>query len=276
MILTLEVVGPEASSLGAVRRKVFGAEGGSIGRLPDNDWVLADPYVSGRHAIIRFIDGQFYIEDTSRNGLFVNSWDQRIHRGRPYPINSGDRILIEPYEIEAWITADERPQYGGRPPIEDPFLVPDESFPDPSTAAVPVDPLDALGLNSRPTPVPSKGVSIPELAGGSPPWSHYTPPAVEPDAPQELIPANWDDSSISIPPAVNARPSPPSSGRACACAAVADAQPDYRTSRSGPSAHLHRVVRNEPSTCDEGSDPGRLFARSLRPCHLRQLRSDHS
>ena len=43
MILTLEVMGPEASALGAARRKVLGVEGGSLGRLPDNDWVLADP-----------------------------------------------------------------------------------------------------------------------------------------------------------------------------------------------------------------------------------------
>jgi type VI secretion system FHA domain protein len=211
LTLTLEVMGSHASALGAARRKVFGVEGGSIGRLPDNDWVLADPYVSGRHAIIRFIDGSFYIEDTSRNGVFVNSPDAQIVRGRPHLINSGDRILIDPYEIEARITADERPPHGGRPPIESPFLAPDESFPDPSLGAVPADPFDALGLHSQPPPVPSKGVSSPELAGGSPLWSHYKPPAVESDAPPELIPANWEDSSVSIPPAVGARPSPPPS-----------------------------------------------------------------
>jgi type VI secretion system FHA domain protein len=209
MILTLEVMGPQASALGASRRKVFGVEGGSIGRLPDNDWVLADPYVSGRHAIVRFIDGKFYIEDTSRNGVFVNSTDERIVRGRPHPINSGDRILIDPYEIEAQIAADDRPAANSRAPIDNPFLVPEEPFGDSSLEPVPVDPLDALNLHSE-KPVP-KGPSGPELAGGSPLWSHYAPPSVElppaaePEAPHELIPANWLDSSISIAPAVDNR-----------------------------------------------------------------------
>jgi type VI secretion system FHA domain protein len=210
MILTLEVMGSQASALGAARRKVFGIEGGSIGRLPDNDWVLADPYVSGRHAIIRFIDGSFYIEDTSRNGVFVNSPNEQIVRGRPHLINSGDRILIDPYEIEARITVEERPAHGGRPPIESPFLIPDEPLADPSLAPLPADPFEALGLHSE-RPVP-KGVSSSELPHGSPWSSHYTPPAVEPDAPQELIPANWEDSSLSIAPAVEPRrPSPPPS-----------------------------------------------------------------
>ena len=48
MILTLEVIGEQAEDLGAGSRKVFNAVGGTIGRLPDNDWVFPDPYVSGR------------------------------------------------------------------------------------------------------------------------------------------------------------------------------------------------------------------------------------
>jgi type VI secretion system FHA domain protein len=207
MILTLEVKGPQASALGAARRKVFGVEGGSIGRLPDNDWVLADPYVSGRHAIIRFVDGKFYIEDTSRNGVFVNSPDERIVRGRPHLLDSGDRILIDPYEIEAQITADARLDSGSRAPIES--LVPDDPFPEPSVPPVPADPLDALGLHSD-KPAARGGPSAPELAGGSPLWSHYAPPAVEPEEPaRELIPPNWLDSSVSIPAAVDKRAAPP-------------------------------------------------------------------
>jgi type VI secretion system FHA domain protein len=211
MILTLEVKGPQASALGVARRKVFGVEGGSIGRLPDNDWVLADPYVSGRHAIIRFIDGKFYIEDTSRNGVFVNSPDERVIRGRPHVLDSGDRILIDPYEIEAQITADARPASGSRAPIES--LVPEDPFPEPSVAPLPADPLDALGLHADKPAAPG-GPSAPELAGGSPLWSHYTPPAVEPEEPaRELIPPNWLDSSVSIPAAVDRRaaasPPPP-------------------------------------------------------------------
>lgn len=213
MILTLEVTGPQASSL-PVRRKVFGHEGGSIGRLPDNDWVLADSYVSGRHAIIRFIDGAFYIEDTSRNGVFLNSPEERIVRGRPHPLTTGDRILIDPYEIEATIS-NESLDSPSAPPSSSPFPF-DASFSDLPLALVPDDPLKGLRLGEDKPPAP-RGPSGQELAGGSPLWSHYTPPApVQPAQPPELIPSNWADSSVSIPAAVPSpsRSSPPAPPRA--------------------------------------------------------------
>jgi type VI secretion system FHA domain protein len=204
MILTLEVTGPQASSLPA-RRKVFGIEGGSIGRLPDNDWVLADPYVSGRHAIIRFMDGGFYIEDTSRNGVFVNSTEERIVRGRPHLLASGDRILIDPYEIEAQISNESIEAPASSLPAANPFQSIESSFPNASISPVPADPLQGLGLRSDKPQAP-KGPSGSELAGGSPLWSHYAPPVAKSDAPPsrapELIPDNWADSSVSIAPAV--------------------------------------------------------------------------
>ena len=80
MILTLEVIGEQAEDLGAAGRKVFNAIGGTIGRLPDNDWVFPDPYVSGRHALIRYLNGKYFIEDTSTNGVFINSPDNRLSR----------------------------------------------------------------------------------------------------------------------------------------------------------------------------------------------------
>jgi predicted component of type VI protein secretion system len=81
MILTLDVSGPHAGKLGAARRKEFGVNGGTIGRLPDNDWVLPDPYISSHHARIRCQGDTFYIEDTSTNGVFINSPDNRLTRG---------------------------------------------------------------------------------------------------------------------------------------------------------------------------------------------------
>ena len=225
MILTLEVTGPQASSLGAARRKVFGVEGGSIGRLPDNDWVLADPYVSGRHAIIRFIDGGFYIEDTSRNGVFVNSADERIVRGRPHLIASGDRILIDPYEIEAQVITESVKAVAGPSPAASPFLSREDPFPQSPLAPVPADPLMGLGLSADRLEAP-KGPSGAELGGGSPLWSHYAPPAITPESKPELIPSNWEDSSVSIIPAVaDPRPSPPS------------ASPRVPARESKPSTH---------------------------------------
>ena len=85
MILTLEVIGEQAQDLGAGGRKVFNAIGGTIGRLPDNDWVFPDPYVSGRHALIHYLNGKYFIEDTSTNGVFVNTPDNRISRTASFP-----------------------------------------------------------------------------------------------------------------------------------------------------------------------------------------------
>lgn len=112
MILTLEVTGAQAHDMGANHRKVFKAIGGTIGRLPDNDWVFADRYVSGRHALIRYVNGKFFVEDTSTNGVFINSTDNRLARGQPRQLHDGDLLFIDAYQIVVSIqndaTADSR------------------------------------------------------------------------------------------------------------------------------------------------------------------------
>jgi type VI secretion system FHA domain protein len=105
MILTLEVTGEQAQSLG-VTRKVFKGLGGTIGRLPDNDWVFADPYVSGRHALIRYVNGKYFIEDTSTNGVFINSPDSRVGRSQAQQLNDGDTLYIDAYKIKVSIKSD--------------------------------------------------------------------------------------------------------------------------------------------------------------------------
>jgi type VI secretion system FHA domain protein len=116
MILTLEVIGEQAPDLGAGSRKVFNAIGGTIGRLPDNDWVFPDPYVSGRHALIRYLNGKYFIEDTSTNGVFVNAPDNRVSRTQGHQLRNGDVIYIDAYEIKVSIAKD--PQAAHR---NDPF-----------------------------------------------------------------------------------------------------------------------------------------------------------
>src|SRR5262245_60029478 len=41
------------------------------------------------------------------NGVFLNSSRNRLSRGQPHPLSSGDRLLIEPYEIRISIETDE-------------------------------------------------------------------------------------------------------------------------------------------------------------------------
>jgi type VI secretion system FHA domain protein len=111
MILTLEVLGEQAEDLGAGSSKVFDSIGGTIGRLPDNDWVFPDPYVSGRHALIRYLNGKFFVEDTSTNGVFINSPDTRVSRSQPHQLKHGDTIYIDAYRIQVSI---EKPNAGNK------------------------------------------------------------------------------------------------------------------------------------------------------------------
>lgn len=103
MILTLEVMGDQAAALGAGSRKVFHSVGGTIGRLPDNDWVFPDPYVSGRHALIRYLNGKFFVEDTSTNGVFINSPNNRLSKTQAHPLRTGDVLYIDAYQIKVAI-----------------------------------------------------------------------------------------------------------------------------------------------------------------------------
>jgi type VI secretion system FHA domain protein len=105
MVLTLEVIGEQAGNLGAAARKVFDRIGGTIGRLPDNDWVFADRYVSNRHALIRYVTGKYFIEDTSTNGVFINSPANRLSRTDGHQLRDGDVIYIDAYQIRVSIAA---------------------------------------------------------------------------------------------------------------------------------------------------------------------------
>ncbi|GIW81853.1 MAG: hypothetical protein KatS3mg105_3660 [Gemmatales bacterium] len=64
----------------------------TIGRLSDNDVVVADPYLSRRHcAIIIHADNRCEIADVaSKNGTFVNG--RRV--SGPTPLSSGDEIRM--------------------------------------------------------------------------------------------------------------------------------------------------------------------------------------
>jgi len=91
--------------MGAAARKVFLATG-TIGRGRENDWVLPDEYISGRHAKILFANGKFMIEDTSANGVFLNSPRNRLPRGMPYTLRNGDTVYIDDYEVKVTVNAD--------------------------------------------------------------------------------------------------------------------------------------------------------------------------
>jgi type VI secretion system FHA domain protein len=140
MILTLEVLGEQATALGAGSRKVFHSIGGTIGRLPDNDWVFPDPYVSGRHALIRYLNGKFFIEDTSTNGVFINSPGHRLSKTQAHPLRSGDVLYIDAYQIRVAIEK----EAGGSKAADDPFAgLPERGRKAAAPPARPVPPVPA-------------------------------------------------------------------------------------------------------------------------------------
>lgn len=109
MTLRLRIVSDQRRLLGDRSSIVFTVEGGNIGRSADNDWVLPDPlrYVSAHHARVEFRDGQFFLEDLSTNGIFVNDDERPLAKAKPmgHPLETGDILRIGEYHIVASVDA---------------------------------------------------------------------------------------------------------------------------------------------------------------------------
>jgi type VI secretion system FHA domain protein len=224
MTLTLEVTGPQAASLGGGSRHAFSSEGGIIGRARSSDWVLSHTKVSGRHAVITFMDGVFYIEDTSTNGVFLNSPKNRLVAGRRYALQSGDRIYIDPYEIDVSVSAAHdgvlpggmaEPHavrssgrgYGTPSPfdVEDPFGM------GPAPRPTPRAPAASIGHMSgdTPQPVPGEELDPLKLLGGEPGHTpvRKAPTAQELDA-RHAIGGHYQPPRVLTPPPEPAPPGP--------------------------------------------------------------------
>lgn len=77
----------------------------AIGRNSDNDWVLPDPerLVSGKHCVIQYKDGRYYLTDNSTNGVELVKAGIRLRKGNSEPLQDGEVIRIGDYEIRARI-----------------------------------------------------------------------------------------------------------------------------------------------------------------------------
>jgi type VI secretion system protein ImpI len=106
MPLRLRIISDNRKLLGNKWTKEFAACGGTIGRNQDNDWILPDAhrYVSGRHALIDFQGGAYYLVDTSRNGVYINGAGTPVARGHPQRIFDGDQLRIGDFDILTQIT----------------------------------------------------------------------------------------------------------------------------------------------------------------------------
>jgi type VI secretion system protein len=109
MTLRLRIVSDQRRLLGDRSSITFTVDGGNIGRSADNDWVLPDPlrYVSAHHARVEYRDGQFFLEDLSTNGVFVNDDERPLAKAKPtgHPLITGDIIRMGDYHIVASVDA---------------------------------------------------------------------------------------------------------------------------------------------------------------------------
>ncbi len=101
MSLVLTIVRQPPATDVAQSRMTFGASGGTIGRNATNDWQLPDPdrFVSSRHACIRCEGGQYYLVDTSTNGVYYNNTEQPLGTGNQAMLSEGDRLYFGEYEL---------------------------------------------------------------------------------------------------------------------------------------------------------------------------------
>jgi len=107
MAIKLRVISDQYRDLGESRSRVFGVNGGTIGRAPDNDWILPDQkrIVSGHHCEIEYRNGGYWLRDTSTNGVYVNDDDDPVSHTGPVELRDGDRLRLGEYDLIVSIDA---------------------------------------------------------------------------------------------------------------------------------------------------------------------------
>ncbi len=102
MKLILNVI----SNMGAeINTIILRQESATIGRNSGNTLVLEDPnrYISGQHAVIDYQNPDYFVTDTSTNGVIVNSAILPIGKGNRVKINDGDQLHIGNYNVQVEI-----------------------------------------------------------------------------------------------------------------------------------------------------------------------------
>lgn len=109
MGLKLRVISEHYLALGPFRSWRFDTEGGSIGRAPDNDWILPDRnrYISRYHCTVSRRAGAWLLADTSKNGVFLNDDTEPLSSRGICTLRDGDRLSMGDYEV--LISIDEDP-----------------------------------------------------------------------------------------------------------------------------------------------------------------------
>ncbi|HLD67344.1 MAG TPA: type VI secretion system-associated FHA domain protein TagH, partial [Pseudomonas sp.] len=112
MPLCLTITSYHKLTPGQCSQQQLGEGSLTIGRGPENDWVLPDPerLVSSRHCSIQFVDGAYYLTDLSTNGVLLVQSGLRLRRGGSERLQDGEVIRLGEYDLLAQISA---PQVAG-------------------------------------------------------------------------------------------------------------------------------------------------------------------
>ncbi|MGF6697735.1 type VI secretion system protein ImpI [Paraburkholderia sp. MM5496-R1] len=95
--LILSIEGEGTGGFDASREQVFDCRDGSIGRSDECDWVLGTEGVSRLHALVRYLNGMYFIEDRSTNGMSLNG--APLRKGDPAALKQGDRLQIDTFDV---------------------------------------------------------------------------------------------------------------------------------------------------------------------------------
>jgi type VI secretion system protein len=130
-----------------------------IGRGPENDWVLPDPerLVSTQHCVIQCRDGNYYLTDTSTNGVILGSSGLRLRRGNSELLQDGELLKLGNYDIQVRVEAGFGAADGSAVPVDFDALLGGSN---------------SLGSNPAPQPFAAAPATAPSmgrpLGGGSP------------------------------------------------------------------------------------------------------------
>ncbi|MGQ9366167.1 type VI secretion system-associated FHA domain protein [Azospirillum sp. ST 5-10] len=168
MKLHLSITSYQRALLGGNATKVFGPQGGTIGRAVENDWVLDDTTrtLSGRHAVIAFEAGRFRITDTSTNGVFLNDADEPLGRGASAPLNNGDTLQLGDYALAVKVDYEAAADAAGILPPVNPAELLGRPAPAAPTLILPDewDPASLLETPRAPLAAPPPPASPPPVA----------------------------------------------------------------------------------------------------------------
>jgi type VI secretion system protein ImpI len=95
--LVLSVLGDHAGDVSERTSVRIEGHDLSIGRAEHCDWVLQAQGVSRQHAFVRHLNGLYFLEDRSTNGMLLNG--APLRGGEPVSLSDGDRLQLDTFEI---------------------------------------------------------------------------------------------------------------------------------------------------------------------------------